>query len=38
MKGTALLNALVARLGAELGQVAYDKILDIKNQTVKAQK
>lgn len=35
MEDTVLLNALVAKLGAEAGKVAYDKIMFIKSRTVK---
>jgi hypothetical protein len=37
MEDTALLNALVTKLGAETGQKAYDKIIAItgKNKDVK---
>jgi len=38
MEDTALLNALVAKLGAEAGQAAYDKIMVIKGKVVKAPK
>lgn len=35
MKDKALLDALKAKLGAEIGQAAYDKIMAIKNKLVK---
>lgn len=35
MEDTVLLNALVAKLGAEAGKAAYDKIMSIKSRTVK---
>ena len=38
MRESALLNALVARLGAEKGQAIYDKITVIKDKEVKAPK
>jgi len=35
MEDTVLLNALVAKLGAEAGQKAYDKIMAIKGNRAK---
>lgn len=35
MEDTELLNALVAKLGAEAGKAAYDKIMAIKSRKVK---
>jgi hypothetical protein len=32
MENQVLLEALVAKLGAEVGQVAYDKIMSIKGK------
>lgn len=38
MENQTLLEALVAKLGAEKGQIAYDKIMAIKGSTVKKEK
>jgi hypothetical protein len=38
MENTSLLNALVAKLGAEKAKVVYDKIISITNKKVKTPK
>lgn len=40
MENKVLLDALVAKLGAEIGQIAYDKIMTVtgKSKEVKAPK